>query len=125
GFSTQNWKTFAELGWLSVPFSADNGGFGGSTVDTMLMHELFGTALVTEPLIPTLILGGRLIEMLGYDAQQASLLTAVIQGELQLALACNERISRSNPALVGCTARREGDHYVLHGEKIVVLNGHA
>src|SRR5690606_24850680 len=29
GFSTQNWKTFAELGWLSVPFSADNGGFGG------------------------------------------------------------------------------------------------
>lgn len=125
GFSAQNWKTFAELGWLSVPFSADNGGFGGTTVDMMLMHEQFGTALVTEPLIPTLILGGRLIELLGDNAQKETLLSAVIQGELQLALAYNERIARNNPAVVGCTARRDGDGYVLNGEKIAVLNGHA
>ncbi|HEX4938075.1 MAG TPA: acyl-CoA dehydrogenase [Candidatus Kapabacteria bacterium] len=125
GFSAQNWKTFAELGWLSVPFSADNGGFGGTTVDMMLMHEQFGTALVTEPLIPTLILGGRLIELLGDNAQKETLLPAVIQGELQLALAYNERIARNNPAVVGCTARRDGDSYVLNGEKIAVLNGHA
>jgi len=125
GFSAQNWKTFAELGWLSVPFSADNGGFGGTTVDMMLMHEQFGTALVTEPLIPTLILGGRLIELLGDNVQKETLLSAVIQGELQLALAYNERIARNNPAVVGCTARRDGDGYVLNGEKIAVLNGHA
>ena len=125
GFSAQNWKTFAELGWLSVPFSADNGGFGGTTVDMMLMHEQFGTALVTEPVIPTLILGGRLIELLGNNAQKEALLSAVIQGELQLALAYNERIARNNPAIVGCTARRDGDSYVLNGEKIVVLNGNA
>lgn len=125
GFSAQNWKTFAELGWLSVPFSADNGGFGGSTVDIMLMHEKFGTALVTEPVIPTLILGGRLIELLGSAEQKQSLLPAIMQGELQLALAYNERIARNNPAVVGCTARREGDQYVLNGEKVVVLNGHA
>lgn len=125
GFSAQNWKTFAELGWLSVPFSADNGGFGGTSVDMMLMHEQFGTALVTEPVIPTLILGGRLIELLGNNAQKETLLSAVIQGELQLALAYNERIARNNPAIVGCTARREGDSYVLTGEKIAVLNGHA
>lgn len=125
GFSAQNWKTFAELGWLSVPFSADNGGFGGSTVDLMLMQEQFGTALVTEPLIPTLILGGRLIELLGDAAQKETLLAAVIQGELQLALAYNERIARNNPAVVGTTAKREGDSYVLNGEKVVVLNGHA
>lgn len=125
GFSAQNWKTFAELGWLSVPFSADNGGFGGTTVDMMLMHEQFGTALVTEPLIPTLILGGRLIELLGDNVQKETLLSAVIQGELQLALAYNERIARNNPAVVGCTARRDGDSYVLNGEKIAVLNGHA
>lgn len=125
GFSAQNWKTFAELGWLSVPFSADNGGFGGTFVDMMLMHEQFGTALVTEPVIPTLILGGRLIELLGNNAQKETLLSAVIQGELQLALAYNERIARNNPAIVGCTARREGDSYVLNGEKIAVLNGHA
>lgn len=125
GFSRDNWKTYAELGWLSVPFSADNGGFGGSTVDLMLMHEQFGKAMVVEPLIPTLILGGRLIELLGNAQQKEALLSAVIQGELQLALASNERIARNNPAIVGTTAIAAGSDYVLNGEKIVVLNGAA
>lgn len=125
GFSEQNWKTFAELGWLSVPFSADNGGFGGSTIDVMLMHEAFGTAMVTEPVIPTVLMGGRLVELLGNAAQKEALLTPVIQGELQLALASNERIARNNPAVVGCTARRDGDKFIINGEKIAVLNGHA
>lgn len=125
GFSEQHWKTFAELGWLSVPFSAENGGFGGSAIDVMLMHEAFGTAMITEPMIPTLLLGGRLLELLGSAAQKQTLLTAVIQGELQLALAYNERIARNNPAVVGCSARRDGDKYILNGEKIAVLNGHA
>lgn len=125
GFSEQNWKTFAELGWLSVPFSADLGGFGGNSIDVMLMHEALGTALVTEPLIPTVLMGGRLLELLGNEQQQQTLLAAVMQGELQLALACNERIARNNPAVVGCTAKRSGDQYILNGEKIVVLNGHA
>lgn len=125
GFSRDNWKMYAELGWLSVPFSADNGGFGGSTVDLMLMHEQFGKAMVVEPLIPTLILGGRLIELLGNATQKEALLSAVIQGELQLALASNERVARNNPAIVATTARRDGNDYVINGEKIVVLNGHA
>ena len=125
GFSRENWKTFADLGWLSVPFSADNGGFGGSTIDLMLMHEQFGTAMLVEPLIPTLILGGRLIEELGNAEQKENLLAAVIQGELQLALAYNERVSRNNPSIVATTAKQDGSDYLLTGEKCVVLNGHA
>ena len=125
GFSVENWKTFADLGWLSVPFAEENGGFGGTTVDLMLMQEAFGRALVVEPTVPTLILGGRLIEQLGSVEQKSEWLAAVIQGELQLALAYNERIARNNPAIVGTTASLNGDHYVLNGEKIVVLNGHA
>lgn len=125
GFSRDNWKTYADLGWLSVPFSADYGGFGGTTIDLMLMHEQFGKAMVVEPLVPTLILGGRLIELLGNAEQKETLLSAVIQGELQLALASNERIARNNPAVVGTTAQQAGDDYVLNGEKVVVLNGHA
>ena len=29
GFSADKWRTFAELGWLGVPFSEADGGFGG------------------------------------------------------------------------------------------------
>ena len=124
GYSEENWKTFAELGWLSVPFAEENGGFGGTAVDVMLMMEAFGKSLVTEPFIPTVILGGRLVEVLGSAEQKESLLAAVIQGELQLALAYNEPASRNNPSLVTLKADKTGEGYTLNGEKIMVLNGH-
>ena len=48
GYSTENWKTFAELGWLGVPFAEGAGGFGGGAVEMMLMMEEFGKGLVVE-----------------------------------------------------------------------------
>lgn len=124
GYSQQNWKTFAELGWLSVPFAEEHGGFGGNAIDVMLMMEAFGKALVTEPFIPTVILGGRLIELLGNTQQKQELFPAVIQGELQLALAYDERVARGNPACLTLQAKPSADGYVLSGEKVMVLNGH-
>ena len=61
GYSKKNWKTFAELGWLSVPFAEASGGFGGSMVDVITLTEALGQALVTEPFVASLILGGRLV----------------------------------------------------------------
>ena len=29
GYSKENWELFAELGWLTVPFKEEDGGFGG------------------------------------------------------------------------------------------------
>lgn len=124
GYSADNWKMFAELGWLSVPFAEENGGFGGSAVDLMLMMEAFGKALITEPFIPTVILGGRLVEVLGNDVQKQSLLAAVIQGEIQMALAYEEHGSRGNPANVALKAEKTADGYELNGAKVMVLNGH-
>ncbi|SVD12716.1 uncharacterized protein METZ01_LOCUS365570, partial [marine metagenome] len=46
GFSLQNWKTYAELGWLAVPFSEDSGGLGGGPVEVMVLMEAFGRGLV-------------------------------------------------------------------------------
>ena len=33
GISRDYWNTFAELGWLSVPFAEEYGGFGGNVDD--------------------------------------------------------------------------------------------
>ena len=32
GFDRDNWKKFAELGWLALPIAEEYGGLGGSTV---------------------------------------------------------------------------------------------
>lgn len=123
GYSQENWKTFAELGWLSIPFAEEDQGFGGSMVDVITITQALGKALVTEPFVACLILGGRLIERLGGAAHKEAILPQVIEGELQLALAHLERHSGGNPACVGCQVERAGDDYLITGDKIMVLNG--
>ena len=62
GFSRENWATFAELGWLALPFKEESGGFGGTAVETMIMMEEFGKGLVVEPYVSTVIMAGSVIE---------------------------------------------------------------
>ena len=62
GMSPDNWQTFAELGWLSVPFEEQYGGFGGGPVDVMVMMEEFGKGLVLEPYLATVVLFGGLLQ---------------------------------------------------------------
>lgn len=123
GYSVGHWQTFAELGWLSVPFAAENGGFGGSLRDVATMTEALGRGLVTEPFVPCLVLAGRLVEMLGSADQRQAILPPVIAGETQLALAHVERRAGGNPACVGCTVQADGDGFLISGEKQLVLNG--
>ncbi len=125
GFSRENWQTFAELGWLSIPFAEENGGFGGSPVDLMLIMEQLGRGLIAEPFIPTVLLFGGLVEAAGSSAQKEALLPAVIGGELQGAFAYLERKTRFDLDAIETTASAAGDGYTLSGEKTVVFNGAA
>lgn len=122
GYSEDNWKLFAELGWLTVPFAEEDGGFGGLAVDLMVMMEEFGKAMLVEPFLPTAVLAGGLISGLGSEAQKAELLPKLMAGELQLACAYVEAASRFNLANVTMTAKVSGDNVVLDGSKILVLN---
>ena len=56
GLSPDNWKLFAELGWLSIPFAEEHGGFGGNIVDLSVVMEELGKGLVVEPYFPTVVL---------------------------------------------------------------------
>src|SRR5690554_1548393 len=125
GFSAEHWTLFAELGWLTVPFSEEDGGFGGSAVDMMVLMEEFGKGMVVEPFLATAVLSGGLIAELGSADQKESLLPAIMEGTLQLATAYAEVDSRYNLAAVATQAKRADDYYVISGDKVVVLNGPA
>lgn len=122
GYSAEYWSLFAELGWLTVPFREEDGGFGGSAVDLMVVMEEFGKGMVIEPFLASAVLSGGLIGELGSAAQKESLLAAVMEGSVQLATAYAEADSRYNLASVGTTARKQGDSYLINGSKVMVLN---
>ena len=123
GMSRENWKTFAELGWLSIPFAEEHGGYGGSAVDVMLLMEQFGRGLVLEPYLATVLLFGGLLEKAGSEDQKGEFIPRIIAGECLGAFAWLERQSRFELADVKTTAREEGEGYLLNGEKVAVLNG--
>lgn len=125
GYGEDNWKLFAELGWLMVPFSEADGGLGGSAADLMVVMEEFGKGIVIEPFLATAVLGGGLVAAAGNDTQKAELIGGIMEGALQMAFAYAEPQSRYNLSDVVTTAKKDGDNYVLSGHKAVVLNGGA
>jgi pimeloyl-CoA dehydrogenase small subunit len=123
GFSSENWKTFAELGWLGVPFPEADGGFGGKAIEAIIMAEQFGKGLVVEPYLATVVLAGGALRVAGSTEQKTKYLTGIIDGSLQAALAYAEPQGRFNLADLTTTATKDGDDYLLNGYKAVVLNG--
>jgi alkylation response protein AidB-like acyl-CoA dehydrogenase len=123
GMSAENWQMFAELGWLSIPFAEEHGGFGGGAVDVMVVMEQLGRGLVVEPYLATVLLFGGLVQRGGTAAQQAEHIPAIIEGSRLGAFAYLERQSRYELADVKTTATASGSSYQLSGEKVVVLNG--
>ena len=123
GFSEDVWAAMAEMGILGVPFDAEHGGFGGNTVDMMVVMEALGEALVVEPYLATVGLGGRFIARGGTAAQQKQILPSLIAGKTKMAFAQTEPGARYDLARVSTRATPSGDGWVLEGDKRAVLHG--
>jgi alkylation response protein AidB-like acyl-CoA dehydrogenase len=121
GWSKQNWKQFAELGLLAAPLPEAYGGLGGGPVDTMIIMEEFGRALVVEPFAQTVVVGGNFLMNGGSEAQKEEWLPKIGAGETVLAFAFAEPQGRFNYADLITTAKKQGTSYVLSGQKAVVL----
>ena len=121
GWKEENWKQFAELGLLGVPFDEAYGGLGGKSADLMIVMEQFGKGLVVEPYLPTVILAGGLISKLGSEEQKNSIIPEIISGKIRCAFAYAEPQSRFDLNDVKTSAVLNGDDYVLNGFKSVVF----
>jgi pimeloyl-CoA dehydrogenase small subunit len=123
GFSPKLWTQFAELGLLALPFEEKYGGIGGGPVDSMIVMEAFGRALVLEPYLATVVLAGSLLRLGGSVQQREEMLPQIANGEHLMAFAHAERQARYDLADVAVSARKHGDGFVLDGAKTLVLHG--
>jgi pimeloyl-CoA dehydrogenase small subunit len=123
GFSRKLWSQYAELGLLALPFEEKHGGIGGGPVETMIVMEAFGRALVLEPYLATVVLAGSLLRLGGSEAQREELIPKIAAGELLMSFAHAERQSRYDLADVATSARKDGNQYVLDGAKTLVPHG--
>ena len=121
GWRPQVWQAFANaLGILGAPFAEEHGGLGGGAFENLVVMEEFGKALVVEPYLGTVVIGGGFLKHAN-PSGAAELIGKIIAGEAIIAFAYAEPQGRYNWADLKTTARKDGDGFVLNGHKAVVV----
>jgi alkylation response protein AidB-like acyl-CoA dehydrogenase len=94
GFSRAIWGQMAQLGWLGMMLPQQYGGAGLTLVETVLLLEELGRALLPSPYVPTAVIAAPLLLALGSEAQRTRWLPRIATGDLVASVALVEAGSR-------------------------------
>jgi alkylation response protein AidB-like acyl-CoA dehydrogenase len=121
--SARNWAQLADLGLLGLNVPQDEGGLGGTPVETLIAMQAFGRALLVEPFVETAVEAASLLARAGSAQQRRTFLPQLVEGSRRFALASLEAESRFDLADIRSTAVARGSGFVLDGRKSIVLHG--
>ncbi len=114
------WRGLAEdVGILGAPFDEATGGLGGGAIETMIVMEEIGKALVIEPYLDTVVIGGGLLRRCG-TPRASELIGGIMAGEVRLAFAHLEPARRFDLADVTTSAVQDGSAWRISGLKDAV-----
>jgi alkylation response protein AidB-like acyl-CoA dehydrogenase len=119
GFSPDLWRRMAELGWVGLTLPEAHGGVGLGWEDLVVVLEETGRTLFPSPLIAS-VLAANAIARHGDAAQQQRWLPRLADGSRVATVAHLEASDSPDPAAVSLRGRRDGDGFVLEGEKLFV-----
>ncbi|MGC1302774.1 MAG: acyl-CoA dehydrogenase family protein [Caulobacteraceae bacterium] len=120
GWRPEIWRALAQdVGLLGAALPEELGGLGGGPVDTMVVMQELGRALVVEPFLETVVIGAGLLKRVDSDVAREAV-GQIIAGDLITTLAWGEPTSRYDVSNVSTTARRDGAGWRLDGRKAVV-----
>lgn len=104
-------------GWLGVSWPQEYGGQGRSSIEQWLFAEELYNRRLPNGLLTLNALGPTLI-LKGSEQQKLEYLPQILAGELQFAIGYSEPDAGSDLAAMRTRATREGDDYVVNGQKI-------
>ncbi|GEL23139.1 acyl-CoA dehydrogenase [Pseudonocardia sulfidoxydans NBRC 16205] len=114
-------RAVADHGWIGVQWPREYGGQGRTPVDMAVFFEEMGRALAPlgRYVGSTVFVGGSIISY-GRPDQRAEFLGRIAAGDLLGSFALTEPEAGSDAAALRTTAVRDGDHYVVDGEKVFI-----
>jgi alkylation response protein AidB-like acyl-CoA dehydrogenase len=119
----QGWRAaVAKKGWLAPHWPAEYGGLGLSVMEQFILKEEFATHRVPHPGARGTEMVGPTIILHGSDEQKRELLPPILRGEHVYCQGFSEPGAGSDLASLQLRATRDGDEYVLNGQKIWTSN---
>ncbi|MET8983562.1 acyl-CoA dehydrogenase family protein [Streptomyces sp. NPDC004539] len=121
-FYRQTIRRLGADGWLGVGWPKEYGGRGLTPVEQFVFFDEAAQAGVPLPLMALNTVGPTLMRY-GTDEQKAYFLPRVLSGEIDFAIGYSEPGAGTDLAALKTKAVREGDEYVVNGQKIWTTNG--
>jgi alkylation response protein AidB-like acyl-CoA dehydrogenase len=116
GATTDLYRELGDRGWLSVSWPAAAGGAGRPAAFEFAMWDELAYARAARPSIAVGLVGRSIIDA-GTAEQRDRLLPGIAAGRMNFALGYSEPEAGSDLAGLRTRAVRDGDHYVVTGEK--------
>jgi len=113
-------RALAEAGYMGLMYAPEYGGMGGSFMDLAVLGEALGYHYggIAQAYGITVIYAGMHIALNGSEAMKREVLPKIISGDMRLALCLSEPDHGSDVAAIELAAVRDGNAYVLNGQKI-------
>jgi 3-oxocholest-4-en-26-oyl-CoA dehydrogenase alpha subunit len=104
-------------GWLALGWPQEYGGRGGSTLDQLIFMDEAAIAGVPVPFL-TINTVGPTIMRFGTPEQRERYLPRIAAGEIHFSIGYSEPEAGTDLAALRTRAVRDGDHYVINGQKM-------
>jgi len=121
GFPEDFYRAVAESGWLGIAMPQQYGGAGLGITEAALMMQAVtesGAGFSGASALHMNIFGLNPVVVFGTDEQKQRWLPALIRGEEKACFAVTEPDAGLDTASIATSARRDGGHYILRGQKI-------
>lgn len=109
-------------GWLGVGWPKEYGGRGLTAIEQFIFFDEAAQAGVPLPLMALNTVGPTIMQF-GTDEQKSYFLPRILSGEIDFAIGYSEPDAGTDLAALKTRAVRDGDAYVVTGQKIWTTNG--
>ncbi|MFO8101866.1 MAG: acyl-CoA dehydrogenase family protein [Dehalococcoidia bacterium] len=110
-------------GWLGVGWPKEYGGQGRGAIEQHLFSEIMSYAGVALPEMALNAVGPALMRI-GSEEQKKKFLPPIVRGEMEVAIGYSEPEAGTDLASLKTTAVKEGDEYVINGQKVFTSCAH-
>jgi alkylation response protein AidB-like acyl-CoA dehydrogenase len=115
------WKTvvkqIAADGWLGIGWPTEYGGQNRSAIEQLIFFDETQRAEAPVPMLSINTVGPTIMQF-GTDEQKARFLPGILAGELNFSVGYTEPAAGTDLASLQTRAVRDGDEYVINGQKV-------